>query len=90
MSRPRLLDKSMGVKHTLSKQNWTEEPLRQELAQEVGRSAQGRLSCSVHSAALGRLQPPSCAGISHSTIVQDYDTELVFHIITWEDHPGTK
>lgn len=37
MSRPLLLDKSIGVKHTLSKQNWTEEPLRQELAQEVGR-----------------------------------------------------
>lgn len=68
MSRPLLLDKSRCVKHTLSKQNWTEEPLRQELAQEVGRSAQGRVSCSVHSSALGRLQPPACPGISHSTV----------------------
>lgn len=66
MSRPLLLDKSIGVKHTLSKQNWTEGPLRQELAQEVGRSAQGRVSCSVQSSALGRLQPPSCPGISCS------------------------
>lgn len=47
MSRPLLLDKSVGVKHTLSKQKRTEEPLRQELAQEVGRSAQGTVSCSM-------------------------------------------
>lgn len=51
MSRPLLLDKSIGVKHTLSKQKRTEGPLRRELAQGAGRCAQGRVSRTGQAAA---------------------------------------
>lgn len=70
MSGPLLLGKSRGVEHNLSEQERPEEQLRQELVAGLGR-VRSELSTQRAAAPVPpRLPPPSRAGVSHSTMLQ--------------------